>query len=155
MTIAKCRICGKKIERNLAYKVQRKGMNEYYCSQEEYNHAVKEKSCKLNICSILGGVLNNNVSYTLLLKEINTITEKHSCSKVLHYIQDNKDYLEQLVRNKTFSSNYRSVRYLFTVITNNIVQYQYNEPEPIVLNDELFESQYKPKPHKASLSDYE
>lgn len=153
--IVKCRICGRRLNRDSAYKIIKQDKNQYYCSSDEYNQMLLEKSCKQNICSILEDVLNNNVNYSLLVKEINALTKKHSCFKVLHYLQDNKDYLEQIAYNKTFSSDYGKIRYIFTVVANNIIQYQYKPRKPIVLNDELYESRYQPKPSKISLFDYE
>lgn len=86
-----------------------------------------------------------------LSKEIPTWGDR---DRVISYLIDNKDTLENIMGRKQFTSEYAKVRYLSAVIKNGIKTYIM--PPPIIIkqtDNEFYESKYKPKKRRKCLSE--
>ena len=173
-TLVTCRICKTKIDRDIAYKV---GKNRYFCSEEEYIQDLerkekafleeqerKEKLQKIKddvydmICVLLGRKTTN----TMLFKELAELNEIYTYDNVYTYIYDNFELLEKTMDEKTFSSEYGEIRYLFSIIKNNINDYLTIKKDEIEENEyikyveyDIPEIKYKSKNKRRSLYEIE
>lgn len=154
--LVKCRICGTKIDRNLAYKVVNNGKNEYYCNEKEYKCKLKQAEAKDNVLKKINEIFGYEVINSAIFKEINAIAGKHSYEKIHSYLCDSQAMLERSL-NKTFSSEYGKIRYFSTIINNNIVDYVEIDDEPYItdIEYEVLDTKYKPKKKRRAMYDLE
>ena len=128
----KCQICGKSIDRNLAFKITAKnGVNKYYCSEQEYNKDIKNKADKR--------------------------TERSNFLKIVYDLVKNVNKI-RISMNKDFTSEYAKIRYFSAIIKNGINDFknQYKEEKPIIkqANTEVYDTKYKSPPKRKCLNDY-
>lgn len=154
--LVKCKACiDKKIERSTAYKVVIKGKNEYYCSEKEYKQKLKQTADRENTINIINEIFGHEITHSALNKELKEISEIHSFEKIYSYIHDNKQMLERSL-SKDFNSEYGKIRYLSTIIKNNIVDYVIDDEPYITENEyEVLDIKYKPKKKRRAMCDIE
>ncbi len=134
--LVKCRKCGNKIDRTIAFKIVVGGKNAYYCNEEEYKQCLEEQKLKaerkqqakekrelLNKKKeeekILREKIYDNVKYvfgylpvnTALYKEMNELFKTFEYEIILRYLEQEKDYLWDTLRTKEFCSEYAKIRY--------------------------------------------
>ena len=146
---AKCRICGRQLDTNTAYKVvDKNGKNKYYCSQDEFEaEEVRKKKAKEDkdkvyrlICDIMG---EKEIINSILWKEWAVWNKVADNEKIGKYLEENKDYLSSVIGRLT-SSEFARIRYLSTIIKDRIKEFVPRvEGKPGVVevddNFELFE----------------
>ena len=146
---AKCRICGRQLDTNTAYKVvDKNGKNKYYCSQDEFEaeearkKKVKEDKDKVYrlICDIMG---EKEIINSILWKEWTIWNKVADNEKIGKYLEENKDYLSSVI-GRLNSSEFARIRYLSTIIKDKIKEFVPRvEEKPAVVevddNFELFE----------------
>ena len=145
---AKCRICGRQLDTNMAYKVvDKNGKNKYFCSQSEFEaeEARKKKAAEDKdrvyrlVCDILG---EQEIISTALYKEWVIWNKVADNEKIGKYLEENKDYLT-LALSRITSSEYARIRYLSTIIRDKIkaftpkveVEKTVQSQEPVEIND--------------------
>jgi YHS domain-containing protein len=149
-----CKGCGSKIERETAYRHIHNGKNEYYCNENEFCKLKIEKENRINTLNLVNKVFGYIVINTAIHKELSEIAKIHSYTKIMNYIQDNIDKLQQSM-NKDFNSEYGKIRYFSTIIKNNIIDYQMPKPTiDKIINEEITNIKYTPKPRKKSINEY-
>lgn len=183
--LVKCRKCGNKIDRTIAFKVVVGSKNAYYCNEEEYKQHLEEQKLKaerkqqakekrelLNKKKeeekIFREKIYDNVKYvfgylpvnTTLYKEMNELFKTFEYEIILRYLEQEKDYLWDTSRTKEFCSEYAKIRYFSAILKNSMAdfesKYQLENPEPIKNYDEDFcEMKYRRKTKKRSLSEIE
>lgn len=128
MARAKCRICGRQLDTNTAYKVvDKNGKNKYYCSQSEYEaeearkKKVKEDKDKVYrlICDIMG---EKEIINSILWKEWTIWNKVADNEKIGKYLEENRDYLSSVIGRLT-SSEFARIRYLSTIIKDRIKEF--------------------------------
>ena len=146
---AKCRICGRQLDTNTAYKiVDKNGKNKYYCSKAEYEaEEVRKKKAKEDkdrvyrlICNIMG---EKEIINSILWKEWAVWNKVADNEKIGKYLEENRDYLSSVIGRLT-SSEFAKIRYLSTIIKDRIKEFVPRvEEKPAVVevddNFELFE----------------
>ena len=145
MARAKCKICGRQLDTNTAYKiVDKNGKNKYYCSQSEYEaeearkKKVKEDKDKVYrlICNIMG---EKEIINSILYKEWAVWNKVTDNEKIGKYLEENRDYLSSVIGRLT-SSEFARIRYLSTIIKDRIKEFvprvKVNEPVVIETMDE-------------------
>lgn len=155
-----CRKCGNRIDKATAYSVSTGKQNHYYCSEEECRDFLKEKDCKENILELLDNISGITVSTNQrLLSTLKKLSVEYSCFIIQEYLEQKYDYLSQLFFCKTFKSNIGQIKYLIAVLSNNIPEYSktlVSKQTVIVSTDyEEYESKYKNKNQRQSLSNYD
>lgn len=124
MARAKCRICGRQLDTNTAYKiVDKNGKNKYYCSQVEFEaEEARKKKAKEDkdkvyrlICDLFGYEIQN----TQLFAEWNLWNRLKSNEIIYKYLVENKEYLQQIC-NKPFEGEYQRIRYFSAVLKNSL-----------------------------------
>jgi hypothetical protein len=124
---AKCKICGKELDTNLAYKVESKPPK-YFCSEVEYK-AEEERKRKAAedkdrvyrlICDIM---CEQEIINSALWKEVQIWHQVADDEKIAKYLEENKDYLTSALSRVT-SSEYARIRYLSAVVKNSIKDFK-------------------------------
>ena len=158
---AKCRICGRQLDTNTAYKVvDKNGKNKYYCSQDEFEaEEVRKKKAKEDkdkvyrlICDLFGYEIQN----TQLFAEWNLWNKLKSNEIIYKYLVENKEYLQQIC-NKPFEGEYQRIRYFSAVLKNSLRDFKPKVEvfdKPMIVVEEHYETKYKLKARMA-LEDFE
>lgn len=151
--LVKCKSCGKKIERDIAYKIVIKGKNNYYCSQNEFESAEKEKKARLEVLELARMILDDTLN-TLLPKELKQIAENHSYYKILQYLNNDLN-IRNIISRKSFSNEYAKIKYFSAIVRNNIGNfYVEKESDNKKIEVEYVQVKHKPKKRKKSLNEY-
>ena len=155
-----CRDCGKKVNRDLAYKIVKGKANLYFCSEDEYKRilAEKEKAQEIRngLQSIIDEIFGYPVTNTALYKEQSEWAKVKPLEIIKDYLNDNKQYISTALENKQFVNEYGKIRYFSAIVKNNIKGYTPPRPEIIKQTDtEIYEPKYKPGHKRKCLSDYE
>lgn len=151
--MAKCRVCGAKLDTTTAYKVIIYDTNDrekrfYYCSKEEYEAdearkkkeaADKDKVYRL-ICDIIG---RKEIINSILWKEKSVWNKVCADEIIAQYLEENKDYLTGAI-SKLDDIEFNRIRYLSAILKNKLGDYRpkvEEERKPVESNSdfELFE----------------
>lgn len=124
----KCKICGKKVDRNAAFKIvtyssSGKKKNNYYCSEEEYDSYMAERQYKTDFYDVIlqyfAGMKSTNSLPKNLFAEMLGVAEQHSWKEIYEYVVDDKEYLDKCME-KDFCSDWARAKYLISVFRNNV-----------------------------------
>ena len=154
MAKVKCAYCGKSIDKKEAYIVPVSSKrNKYYCS---YEHSISKKP-RDKMYDLIYEVFGRKVLNTVLFKECDEIGKVHTYEKVTAYIEENKQYLEQIM-SKGFSSEYAQIRYFSAVLKNSLTDFQPKQSAPVVKKDVNFDmdvtvNNYKRKEQRKGMDD--
>ena len=118
----KCKICKKQLTTDTSFKVVRNGKNEYYCSEEEYNELLKEKEERNKCLELISSVFGIEFCPPMVVKELNNIAKHYNYETIMDTFNDNevKNTVSWFLDNNGF--NFGTVRYVFTIISNNIAR---------------------------------
>lgn len=117
----KCKICKKELTSDKAYKViDEKGKNSYYCSKEEYYNMMEEKENKSKCLTMLSEIFDIEFCPPVVVKELNKIREYYDYNIIMETLKDQNvaETARWFLSNKQF--DYGCVRYVFTLVENNI-----------------------------------
>lgn len=128
----KCQICGKKIDRETAYKVEINGLNKYFCSQEEYEAERERKAKKKRNLEVIAECYQYCVDYieppyNIIRKELKEgwlagIDEDVICAFIEESREKLKDVTERkITRDGQFDSIYGACRYVGSIIRREII----------------------------------
>lgn len=137
MAKVKCRYCGKSIDKKIAVAVPHGRTNYYYCPEH-----VGQKPPKELFYEELRSILPS--TNTIIYKEMEEISKIHGYEKMLSYLQDNKNYLNNVMNNKSFSSDYGRCKYFVAILKNNLGDYQPKQSAPVIKKETNIEI-YEPK----------
>lgn len=127
--LVKCRICGNKIDRNVAYKIRNKNVNEYYCDQNEYLEKLEKIKIKDNIYEKVFDIFERKVTNTALFKELSELEEIYGYEKIYQYLCKNEKYLANVLC-KEFKSEYAQIRYFSTILKNSLADFKIESKQP-------------------------
>ncbi|MBL4951066.1 hypothetical protein JK635_02275 [Neobacillus sp. YIM B02564] len=118
--LVKCKGCGNKIDRDIAYKVIIKGKNKYYCNKQEYEAIKIEKESKNKVINLSFELIGKTTN-TALFKELQEIANIHTYTKLLKYLEENMVKIDAAICNNIpFVNEYAKIRYYSTIIKNEI-----------------------------------
>lgn len=139
----------------MAYRVVVKGVNHYYCNKQEYIEIQKRKQSKDNTFLCINDIFGYKVTSTVLFKEINGLHDTYTYEKIFAYLQDNHQYLQQVME-KDFVSEYAKIRYFSAILKNNLADFKMKEPEFVKSIDvDMPSNRYKRKKQRKALSEIE
>lgn len=128
----KCQICGKSIDRSIAYKVVVGDVNKYFCSEEEFN---AEKARKDHAKEILETIAEcyqycsgyGEPPYNVVKKELKENLGAVDVETIYQFVKENREKLKKTVdkkieRDGPFSQVYFSFRYLSGIIKREILE---------------------------------
>lgn len=151
--LVKCKACGKKIERDTAFKVTVKKANKYYCNQEEFEKINYENESRFKVIDMCFEIIGKTTN-TTLMKEITEIAKVHSYGKLRNYMEDNFLELDTTISAGSFVHEYAKIRYFMAIIKNSIGDYK-EKVEQTEIHDYDFVEEVKYTPtKKKSFTDY-
>lgn len=115
-----CKICGKQLTNDKAYKVTINGKNKYYCTKEEYDNMIKQSEIKQDCLNYIAECMRLKFCTPFVLKEINKLINYYDYPIIKRTFKDNIDSINWFLDNNSNSSEFGKVRYIFTIIANNI-----------------------------------
>ena len=128
----KCQICGKSIDRSIAYKVVVGGTNKYFCSEEEFN---ADKARKDHAKEVLGTIAEcyqycsgyGEPPYNVVRKELKENLGAIDVETIYQFVKENREKLKKTVEKKIerdgpFSQVYFVFRYLSAIIKREILE---------------------------------
>lgn len=164
MAVAKCRICGTKLDTKTAYKVvDKNGKPKYFCSASEFEtEEAKRKKIQEDkdrvyylICDIMGV---DEIINTALWKEKQLWNKAFSDEIIAKYLQENKEYLTSAVT-RLDSSEYAKIRYISAILKNSLRDFrpktEITEVPKIVVDETIYESPTQSLNKRRSLADLE
>lgn len=134
----KCRVCGKKLTSDKAYKVTEGKSNKYYCNQQEYEEMTREKETKDKCYKYMEELMK--VSYSAIARKKINMLHEHYCYQVIYRaIKSAEKGIRFAVENKSFNNENAMVSYLLVIITNDInkIDKQYKKEQEDLMK--LFE----------------
>lgn len=151
MAKVKCACCGKQIDKKVAVAIPNGKRNKYYCSEH-----VGQKSPREKMYDAINDIFGYKVLNTILFKEFDEIGNVHTFEKVMFYIEENKDYLYDVVR-RDFVSEYAKIRYFSAIFKNGLNDFVIKEPEVIIEKEVAVEivetTNYKAKKQRRGMDD--
>ncbi len=127
--LVKCRICGKKVDRNEAFKVAVEGKpNAYYCSEAEYNKMMENRKNRNDTYYCIYDIFGYTVTNTVLNKEVNALGKIYGFKLILEYLHDNQEYLTRIV-GREYNSEFAKIKYFSAILKNSLVDYRDSDEE--------------------------
>lgn len=116
----KCKICGKQLTTDIAYKVRKGNKNNYYCSEEEYQKLQKAVEDRDNCYYTAGRIMRVPLITPSMKKEINMLSEYYDFVVIERTFRQQKEVIQRFLERGNYNSEYARVRYVMTIIRNNI-----------------------------------
>ena len=129
--LCKCRICGKKLNVNDAYKVVKNKINMYYCNQEEYESWLLKKERQIELEKSIGnaiestiGTIFNNGTWGEVRKTLAFLKQDdYSLEQIEEYLWAISDEIRHILVNKWFQNEFLKIKYYLAIIRNHIDEY--------------------------------
>lgn len=145
----KCKHCGVKGPKEKAYCVVINGKNAYFCNDQHYQLFVQEQKRieKLKadneiiyrlICHVFGYKIKNSA----LWKERKEWNDLKPDDVIIAFLADKKDYLADVIR-RLDSTEFGKIRYLSTIVKNNIMDFRVKKTEEVAPKVRVDETMYE------------
>lgn len=128
----KCQICGKSIDRSIAYKVVVGDANKYFCSEEEFNADKARKDHAKEVLETIAECYQycagyGEPPYNVVKKELKENLKAVDVETIYQFVKENREKLKKTVEKKIerdgpFSQVYFSFRYLSGIIKREILE---------------------------------
>ena len=128
----KCQICGKSIDRSIAYKVVVGDANKYFCSEEEFNADKARKDHAKEVLETIAECYQycsgyGEPPYNVVKKELKENLKAVDVETICQFVKENREKLKKTVEKKVerdgpFSQVYFSFRYLSGIIKREILE---------------------------------
>lgn len=128
----KCQICGKSIDRSIAYKVVVGDTNKYFCSEEEFNADKVHKDHAKEVLKTIAECYQycsgyGEPPYNVVRKEIKENLKAIDVETIYQFVKENCEKLKKTVEKKVerdgpFSQIYFSFRYISGIIKREILE---------------------------------
>lgn len=131
MAKAKCQWCKKEVDTKTAYKEVINGKNKYWCNDDCYKayEEEKEKQAKLKaeydeIYELTKQIFGYEFTgYSLLKREVHAWEKVGSRQKIIAYLNENKEWLHD-VMSREFASDFNRVRYYSTIVIGKLYDWK-------------------------------
>lgn len=158
---AKCKICGKQLDTSVAFKIEGKP-NRYFCSEIEWQEEEERKKKAVEdrdkaytlICRIIG---RETIINTALWSEWREWSKVADDAKIGQFLAENEEYLTRMI-GRLANAEFPRIRYLSAVLKNRLGDFKVQEEVKVqfkvqqrVIQEEHYETKYKPKARKALL----
>ena len=159
----KCQICGKSIDRSIAYKVVVGGTNKYFCSEEEFNADKARKDHAKEVFETITECYQycagyGEPPYSIIKKELGENLKAIDVETIYQFVKENREKLKKTVEKKIerdgpFSQVYFSFRYLSGIIKREILErgWKAKQVAPIVQKTGIDLNFYDVKPNTNQL----
>ena len=141
-----CKYCKAKIEKKDAFQVHGEKYNTYYCNKECYSNAIakKEETQKIKAASKekkqrkidpvyeeIADIFGYRIQNSALFAEMKLWRGICDDTKILAYLQENKDYIKKKVDSLS-STEFLKIRYVSTILKNSLADYKKREKTEVV-----------------------
>ena len=116
----KCKICGKQLTTDTAFKVTNDKKNTYYCSKEEYDLSIQITKERDECFNYIAECMRLKFCTPFIKKEINYLLPYYDYPIIKRAFKDNIKSIDWFLDNNENNSEFGKVRYIFTIIQNNI-----------------------------------
>lgn len=159
----KCQICGKSIDRSIAYKVVVGDANKYFCSEEEFNADKARKDHAKEVLETIAECYQycagyGEPPYNVVKKELKENLKAVDVETIYQFVKENREKLKKTVEKKVerdgpFSQVYFSFRYLSGIIKREILErgWKAKQVAPIVQKTGIDLNFYNVKPNTNQL----
>lgn len=159
----KCQICGKSIDRSIAYKVVVGGTNKYFCSEEEFNADKARKDHAKEVLETIAECYQycsgyGESPYNVVRKELKENLKAIDVETICQFVKENREKLKKTIEKKVerdgpFSQVYFSFRYLSGIIKREILErgWKAKQVAPIVQKTGIDLNFYNVKPNTNQL----
>lgn len=159
----KCQICGKSIDRSIAYKVVVGDANKYFCSEEEFNADKARKDHAKEVVETITECYQycsgyGEPPYNVVKKELKENLKAVDVETIYQFVKENREKLKKTVEKKVerdgpFSQVYFSFRYLSGIIKREILErgWKAKQVAPIVQKTGIDLNFYNVKPNTNQL----
>lgn len=159
----KCQICGKSIDRSIAYKVVVGDVNKYFCSEEEFNADKARKDHAKEVFETITECYQycagyGEPPYNVVRKELKENLGAIDVETIYQFVKENREKLKKTVEKKIerdgpFSQVYFSFRYLSGIIKREILErgWKAKQVAPIVQKTGIDLNFYNVKPNTNQL----
>lgn len=140
----KCKLCGKVVNRETGYSISINNKNNWFCNENEYQSWQKERNdeanFRLDLQTLFGLNLNirQDKSWDMINSFFNSLRKKYSREEIYWYFDCNIDKISNILNKKSFDSEFGMMRYLITVVNNEIKTFIEDVPVP-AKQDEVVE----------------
>lgn len=128
----KCQICGKLIDRSVAYKVVVGDANKYFCSEEEFNADKARKNHAKEVLETIAECYQycsgyGEPPYNVVRKELKENLKAVDVETIYQFVKENREKLKKTVdkkieRDGPFSRAYFVFRYVSGIIKREILE---------------------------------
>ena len=117
----KCKICKKELTTDKAFMVlDTKNKKHYYCTQEEYEEELEEINSKNKCYETISTIMNIPFVTPMMKKELKKIRKYYIYPVIERTFKDNSDSIQWFLNNKASDNEYGNMRYIISIILNNI-----------------------------------
>lgn len=171
--LVKCRLCGKKIEKEIAFCAPNGGGRFYYCNEDEFKAKEKEKVKKIEdkeeakknkpkkepkidpVYEEIANIFGYRIQNSALFKEMKLWRNICNDEKILAYLQENRDYIKKSL-SRLNSNEYARIRYVSAILKNSLHDFEIKvEPQKIKVDSEIYEPVAKTRNRRRGLADIE
>ena len=132
MENVKCRICKKKIPKEMAYKVEHitsggNKQNHYYCSREEFEEVEREKDFYKKCQSVTDRIMGQPITNNVRNKKLSELHKKGFLyEEIYQCLSDLENSLDYAIANKwsEFTNEYNKIAYMFGAVEKEINKYK-------------------------------
>ena len=132
MADVKCRICKKKIPKEMAYKVEHitsggNKQNHYYCSREEFEEVEREKDFYKKCQSVTDRIMGQPITNNVRNKKLSELHKKGFLyEEIYQCLSDLENSLDYAIANKwsEFTNEYNKIAYMFGAVEKEINKYK-------------------------------
>lgn len=132
-----CKYCKAKIEKKDAFQVHGEKYNTYYCNKECYSNAIakKEEAQKIKAASgekkqrkidpiyeEIADIFGYRIQNSALFAEMKLWRGICDDTKILAYLQENKDYIK-VAMERASNSEYARIKYVSAILKNSLADY--------------------------------
>lgn len=128
----KCQICGKSIDRSIAYKVVVGDANKYFCSEEEFNADKARKDHAKEVLETIAECYQycsgyGEPPYNVVKRELKENLKAIDIETIYQFVKENREKLKKTVdkkieRDGPFLQVYFAFRYLSGIIKREILE---------------------------------
>lgn len=135
----KCKICTNELTTDIAFKVtNEKGVNSYYCSEDEYNQMMKEKTSKDKCLATITEIFGVKMLPPVMVKKVNELRPFYDYVVIEKTFKEYKDKVKWALESKDFNNEFSKAKYIISIIANNIEQVNKKHMKDIREMERLF-----------------
>jgi hypothetical protein len=163
-----CKICGKKIDRDSAYKIitigpkNGKKTNHYYCSEEEWQKEEERKKKaqedKNRVYSLICDMFGYKIQSTKFFDEWAKWNKLKSNEIIYKYLRENESHLQQIC-DKLYDNEYSRIMYFSAILKNSLRDFKPKvktvEQKKAVIDETIYNTPAQSLNKRRSLADLE